>query len=210
MWETWSTLSKWKRHFGEAFLAISKVPGAEAQLLLAPQLLGWMFNGRVPSASGTTWSRWVALIMGLKPWWPRNPGSNHGLSRRQKCGASAGEVTHAAEVPLSDKLTEKLGKEGGSGGRLELWNLSSQLTTMTAFLEMAEQLPDNGKYWMNSLFCFARACSFCFIYETFSQPMSFCSFTLPTLSPSHHQGASSSVVLSCLRLTHNRFLYPEK
>lgn len=55
-------------------------------------------------------------------------------------------MTHAAEVPLSDKLTEKLGKEGGSGGRLELWNLSSQLTTMTAFLEMAEQLPDNGKY----------------------------------------------------------------
>jgi len=35
-----------------------------------------------------------------------------------------------------------------------------------AFLEMAEHLPADGKWWMNSLFLFACACGFCFTYST--------------------------------------------
>ena len=33
-----------------------------------------------------------------------------------------------------------------------------------AFLEMAEHLPADGKWWMNSLLCFACACGFSFAY----------------------------------------------
>ena len=53
-----------------------------------------------------------------------------------------------------------------------------------AFLEMAEQLPADGKQGMNSLFCFACRCSFWFTYQTvFNSTHGFSHLHLLVLSP---------------------------
>ena len=52
-----------------------------------------------------------------------------------------------------------------------------------AFLEMAEQLPAGGKWWMNSLFRFACVAFALPIKLCLSQPMSSHTFTLPIHSP---------------------------
>ena len=54
-----------------------------------------------------------------------------------------------------------------------------------AFLEMAEHLPANGKYWINSLFYFActRIAVALLIKLSLSQATSFLTFTLLILSP---------------------------
>ncbi|KAK4832526.1 LOW QUALITY PROTEIN: hypothetical protein QYF61_023858 [Mycteria americana] len=97
--------------------AALEVAGTEAQLLLAPRLLvlGWMFQGRVPSthhATDATWSKWVTLIT---QWarignpshpgilevimdWPE--GKDFILSPEEE------EVIHAEEAPLYNKLPE--------------------------------------------------------------------------------------------------------
>ena len=79
-----------------------------------------------------------------------------------------------------------------------------------AFLEMAEHLPADGKWWRNSLFCFACMRSFCFIYSTvFISIHEFSHFYLLILCPIPAGGewASGCLVLSCLLgLNHNALL----
>lgn len=72
-----------------------------------------------------------------------------------------------------------------------------------AFLQLAEHLPDHGKQYNNSLFCFACVCAFCLIYQTYclslSQSRSFHIFTVPILPLNLLGGKwlSGSVMLSC-------------
>ncbi|KAK4817077.1 hypothetical protein QYF61_027908 [Mycteria americana] len=100
----------------EGVPAASEVVGTEAQLLLAPRLpvLGWVFNGRVPSTHHTadaTWSKWVALItQRARIGNPDHPGILEVIMDWSE-GKDFGvlpeeEVTRAEEAPLYNKLPE--------------------------------------------------------------------------------------------------------
>lgn len=66
-------------------------------------------------------------------------------------------------------------------GRNITYTPKTQLCVMRcAFLEVDEHLPDDGKQWMNSLFCFSCVHSFC--TGKLFQPMSSCMFTFLILS----------------------------
>ena len=78
----------------------------------------------------------------------------------------------------------------------------------SAFLETAEHLPADGRWWMNSSLCSACTCSFALpIKLSLSQPRSFLTFTLPVLSPipprGREQGSGCAGPSCQLGLTHN-------
>ena len=87
-------------------------------------------------------------------------------------GAQPGQLTPAGQRDIPYYMTScsaiksegRRRKRGCSELRHFVFQSNRCVWWSPAVLEMAEQLPANGKWWVNSLFCFASVHSFCFSY----------------------------------------------
>jgi len=68
------------------------------------------------------------------------------------------------DVLLSNKSLGKVEEAEMFGVMMFVFSSVRYVWWSPAFLEMAEQLPADGKQWINSLFCSACRHSFCFTY----------------------------------------------
>lgn len=92
---------------------------------------------------------------------------SHSIKASEEAGGAKDLRGHSPDQVMWSAIKTVGKKEEGEAYELMAFVFPKNYHTWctSAFLGMAKHLPAHGKWSMNSVFCFACVCKFCFIYQ---------------------------------------------